>query len=144
MFCSKCGKEIDDSAIVCTGCGCPTLNYQKGQNNSTINKSYEQAKSSSVVKLTQFVNTIDTAFILTILSFFVGIGLIFIILAKVKIDNLPRISTIPSDQFAVAQYESAQHKLKTTRKLLSISTAIYIISIFISLIILVIYLINYI
>ena len=22
MFCSKCGKEIDDNAVVCIGCGC--------------------------------------------------------------------------------------------------------------------------
>ena len=22
MFCSKCGKEVDDEAIVCLGCGC--------------------------------------------------------------------------------------------------------------------------
>ena len=22
MFCSKCGKEIDDAAVVCVGCGC--------------------------------------------------------------------------------------------------------------------------
>lgn len=21
-FCSKCGKEIDDEAVICTGCGC--------------------------------------------------------------------------------------------------------------------------
>jgi len=23
MFCSKCGKEITDEAVICTGCGCP-------------------------------------------------------------------------------------------------------------------------
>ena len=22
MFCSKCGKEVDDEAVVCLGCGC--------------------------------------------------------------------------------------------------------------------------
>ena len=27
MFCSKCGKEISDDAIVCMHCGCPTQNY---------------------------------------------------------------------------------------------------------------------
>lgn len=35
MFCSKCGKEIDDEAIVCVGCGCGTKNAQT--NNSTNN-----------------------------------------------------------------------------------------------------------
>lgn len=26
MFCSKCGKEIADEAIICTGCGCAVKN----------------------------------------------------------------------------------------------------------------------
>ncbi len=29
MFCSKCGKEIDDSAVVCVHCGCATENMNK-------------------------------------------------------------------------------------------------------------------
>ena len=28
MFCSKCGKEIDNEAVVCVHCGCPTQNYK--------------------------------------------------------------------------------------------------------------------
>lgn len=27
MFCSKCGKEINDEAVVCIHCGCATANY---------------------------------------------------------------------------------------------------------------------
>lgn len=27
MYCSKCGAGIDDEAIVCPKCGCPTKNY---------------------------------------------------------------------------------------------------------------------
>jgi len=27
MFCSKCGKQIDDAAIMCVYCGVPTKNY---------------------------------------------------------------------------------------------------------------------
>lgn len=30
MYCYKCGREIDDEAIVCPGCGCATPNYQGG------------------------------------------------------------------------------------------------------------------
>ena len=26
MFCSKCGKEINDEAVVCVHCGCPVEN----------------------------------------------------------------------------------------------------------------------
>lgn len=39
MFCKKCGKEIDDSAIVCPDCGCATDNYKQV-------KSTEQDSSS--------------------------------------------------------------------------------------------------
>ena len=31
MFCSKCGKEISDEAIICPACGVPTPNYQPQQ-----------------------------------------------------------------------------------------------------------------
>lgn len=27
MFCRKCGKEVDDEAVVCPHCGVPTINY---------------------------------------------------------------------------------------------------------------------
>lgn len=28
MFCEKCGKEIDDEAVICVHCGCATVNYR--------------------------------------------------------------------------------------------------------------------
>ena len=31
MFCSKCGKEINDDAVVCIHCGCATQNMEKQQ-----------------------------------------------------------------------------------------------------------------
>ena len=37
MFCSNCGKEIDDNAVVCVHCGCGTKNYrQKNQKNKLL------------------------------------------------------------------------------------------------------------
>ena len=35
MFCSKCGNQIMDEAIICPNCGCPTNNYN--QFNKTAN-----------------------------------------------------------------------------------------------------------
>ncbi len=32
MFCTKCGKEIDNEAVVCVHCGCATGNFQKSNN----------------------------------------------------------------------------------------------------------------
>lgn len=34
MFCSNCGKEIDDKAVVCIHCGCETKNKNKQQKGS--------------------------------------------------------------------------------------------------------------
>ena len=31
MYCSKCGKEIDNEAVVCVHCGCPTSNFEKNK-----------------------------------------------------------------------------------------------------------------
>ena len=27
MYCTKCGAQINDEAIICPKCGCPTANY---------------------------------------------------------------------------------------------------------------------
>ncbi len=32
MYCSKCGRELFDEAVICPYCGCPTQNY----NNNTV------------------------------------------------------------------------------------------------------------
>lgn len=29
MFCTKCGTQIDDAAVICPHCGVPTQNYQQ-------------------------------------------------------------------------------------------------------------------
>jgi hypothetical protein len=36
MYCQKCGKEIDDNAVVCPNCGVPTENYQQPQQQPNI------------------------------------------------------------------------------------------------------------
>ena len=32
MYCSNCGKQIDDKAVICIGCGVPTQNYVTPRN----------------------------------------------------------------------------------------------------------------
>ena len=46
MFCSNCGKEIDENAVVCVHCGCPTARYN--------NYSYRGSKSMAVAVLLWF------------------------------------------------------------------------------------------
>ena len=34
MFCSKCGKEINDEAVICIGCGCAVNQPKKEMNDN--------------------------------------------------------------------------------------------------------------
>ena len=36
MFCSNCGKEISNQAVVCPNCGAPTQNYNARQEPPTV------------------------------------------------------------------------------------------------------------
>ncbi len=58
MFCSKCGKEIDDAAVICVHCGCPTQNYRDDRqakeqpiiiNNSASTSATASAASAAAV-----------------------------------------------------------------------------------------------
>jgi uncharacterized membrane protein YvbJ len=54
VFCSKCGKEIDDSAVVCVNCGVQTQNFNKinqQQQPIIINNSSSSSASSSAAAL---------------------------------------------------------------------------------------------
>ena len=31
MYCAKCGTQIDDAAVICPQCGCPTENFHQFQ-----------------------------------------------------------------------------------------------------------------
>lgn len=43
MFCSKCGKEIADEAVICTGCGCMV-------NNANVQGSASFVKNQDIVQ----------------------------------------------------------------------------------------------
>ena len=49
MFCSKCGKEINDEAVVCVHCGCATKNLKEEnkQNDQPIIINNNNSTSSS-------------------------------------------------------------------------------------------------
>jgi len=36
MFCNKCGKEINDEAVVCVGCGCAVKNSSVEKDNKGL------------------------------------------------------------------------------------------------------------
>lgn len=49
MFCSKCGTEINNEAVICPNCGCPTSNFQKANEISqqTIENNFSSVINSS-------------------------------------------------------------------------------------------------
>ena len=47
MYCSVCGKEISDDAVICTGCGCMIKNVDI--KNIPMTKENEKKKQSSLI-----------------------------------------------------------------------------------------------
>ena len=81
MFCSKCGKEIMDEAVICPNCGCATNNYNAPQQPiNTATNTY----SDDYLTIKQFS---EQARILRNLGIFAavlmfGIGIIFSIVIE--------------------------------------------------------------
>ena len=48
-YCSKCGKELFDEAVICTGCGCPVESNNKASQNS------KKKKLNNIINF--FINT---------------------------------------------------------------------------------------
>lgn len=47
MYCSKCGKEIADEAVICVGCGCPV----KPKVEAPVSQPKEKASSKASIVL---------------------------------------------------------------------------------------------
>lgn len=72
-YCSKCGKELMDEALICPGCGCPTsLYYQQQQQQNQ--QSYEQPAQNTVQATTNIycILSLIFAFIMPILGIIFG------------------------------------------------------------------------
>lgn len=78
MFCSKCGKELDDEAIVCPGCGCQTHNYKSS--NLQVNEKEDVIKKLDELKKCGYISIIGGLIIPII-------GIVFGILGLSKLQN---------------------------------------------------------
>ena len=65
MFCKKCGKEIDDSAVICPNCGCATDNYAE-------RKVVKREKGSSLVGWS--IASLVLAFVAPLFGLVMGMG----------------------------------------------------------------------
>ena len=123
MFCSKCGKEIFNEAIVCPHCGCATNNYEKNTVNTGI------GHSADYPQLNRFSEQVKTPYVLSIVSIILclGLGFIFAIITTIQCKNIvvPELNlTNPAD---VAEFESAKRKLGTAQRLSAVSLGIALI-----------------
>lgn len=128
MFCNKCGKEIEDQAVICPGCGCPTKNYNKPASDSkSVSTGYSSMANSSAAQVARFSAEVKSIWILALLSliFSLGIGIIFFIIAAIKNKNLPAITSDLTDSRDIAEYESAKLKLKSARTMLGVFSIIF-------------------
>lgn len=104
-YCQKCGKELFDEAIICPGCGCPATSSQP--TNAIYSNDYPIIREfSEKVKSAYTFSLVGTILCL-------GIGIIFAIVAwmKLKVISVPQISTTHPNE--IAEYESAKRQLRT-------------------------------
>lgn len=131
MFCMKCGKEIDDTAVVCTGCGCPTQNYKKEiQSVQPVNHSVTTQHIMDFEK-ESYLKQVNTAYVLSIVSVVLclGIGIVFAVIASIMVSKLPMV-TWNDNAYETAQRVAAQNKIATVRKLIIIPFVIFTIAVF--------------
>ena len=156
MFCSKCGKEIDDSAVVCVGCGCPTINYgsNQAQQNSpssaptvtrttygnisapqtpSYTSTYSEDDKIIIPKVRQYISEVNTIFTLSIIRILLsmGIGFIFAIIGFAKIKKLPAINKSIEDPNLIADLQKAQKKLSTATILMMLTFLVLVLAFFI-------------
>lgn len=72
MFCSKCGKEMPDDAVICTGCGCllkkdiaPQTATSSGLNSSALQAAQgnAEAKAKKIARIFFFVSVAIICFV---------------------------------------------------------------------------------
>ena len=129
-YCSTCGKEIHDAAVICPHCGCPTANYQAAQQTNKVH-----THSNYYPELKEYAGKVNSIFVFAILSLALcmGIGIIFAIINLIRINTLKPFTngknlTNPTE---IAEYNTVEKKLKTGSIMTAIGLGISLFLIFI-------------
>ena len=72
MFCLKCGKEIDNNAMRCPYCNCPTENSGEAIDTTTLDPSIKSASSFGIIAIILGALGIIWAWLLAILGWILG------------------------------------------------------------------------
>ena len=85
MFCLKCGKMIDDNAMRCPYCDCPTENSGEAVDTNTIDPTVKSAKSFGIAAIILGALGIFWAWLLAILGWILGgVGLALALVGRNK------------------------------------------------------------
>ena len=85
MFCLKCGKEIDDNAMRCPYCDCPTENAGEAIDTTTIDPSIKSAKSFGIAAIVLGAIGIIWAWLIAIFGWVLGgVGLALALVGRNK------------------------------------------------------------
>lgn len=73
MFCSKCGKEIDDMAVVCPMCGVATKNFNENkQPTIVINNTNDNTNTNVNRNSIGFAGRVKNKWVALVLCIFLG------------------------------------------------------------------------
>ena len=112
MFCSKCGKELVDEALICPHCGCGTSNFNRASQPQSAPVSTHSEHYPALKAFSDEAKNLQTLGILSAVFCF-GIGIIFAIAIWVKQgflpqDRIPNLNlTLPDE---IAEFESAKKR----------------------------------
>ena len=124
-FCSKCGKEILDEAVICPHCGCATAQ----QNPATT-----ESIAPYLRDLRERVNAYYVRSIFA-LVLCLGIGFIFMIINFATRGGIISTQLTPTLPTEIAEYELIQKKFKRGDTLTSLSLLIMFAGIAVSIVV---------
>ena len=141
-FCENCGKQMNDDAKFCSGCGSPTSNYYKQQSQAQAQPQMQQQAYSApqystpqhspyYAQLREWKGKVTTYFIFSLISIItcMGIGIVFSIIACVigkKIPPFPYADKLTSPE-EINIYNAAQAKIKSSGLLALLGGAINVV-----------------
>lgn len=107
-YCSKCGKELMDEAVICVNCGCAVAP------NATTGSRH----SANYPKIVEYEESLKSPFVLSVIGVVLclGIGIIFAIISlcmlkKVTVPQLENLTV--EDQAALMKAQSKHKKIGT-------------------------------
>lgn len=91
MYCTNCGSNLDDKAVICPHCGCATENYykhveamQKTSTNNSSDNASGNVNGYSIAALALGISSLITGFLFAVVPI---LGLIFSIVGLCKATN---------------------------------------------------------